>query len=134
YSSNWDAQGLGFYREGAVWYRTRIDLPALDSGQGMGLFLGGFDDRAEVWLNGKYVGDSGRKFSRPAVFDLTEFVSTDKNLLVIKISRLSNINEALTGGLLRPVFVFSGPRIESGKETPKSNERVLPGGTFEKIK
>jgi hypothetical protein len=62
FSTTWDAQGLGSYRSGAVWYRFHFQLPANVRGQPIGLFLGGFDDEARVWINGQLVGTSGRRF------------------------------------------------------------------------
>jgi hypothetical protein len=135
FGSTWDAQGLGFYREGAVWYRVRFSLPKGTDRQGAGLYLGGFDDEARVWLNGKALGSSGRKFSRPAIFDVSSAINYEgENLLAIQIVRNSNLNENLTGGLLRPSFVFTGPPVVPSQKVGDPEYRVLPGGELEAAK
>lgn len=129
WGSTWDAQGLGFYRNGSVWYRTRFELPKAVANQPIGLFLGGFDDEARVWLNGKAIGSSGVKFAQPAVMDLTGAVHYDKeNVLAIEIVRNSQLNEILTGGILRPCFVFTGPRVAPSEKRADPEFRILPEG------
>jgi hypothetical protein len=131
YSSTWDAQNLtAGHRSGAVWYRHRFSLPSDVQGQPVGLFLGGFEDEARVWLNGKLIGTSGRRFSMPAVYDLTdEAKAGTENVLAIMVVRNSAANEIGLGGILRPCFVFTGPRLEQ-KAPGKTLElkQVLPGG------
>lgn len=129
YSSTWDAQGLAALREATVWYRVHFDLPADTKGKPIGLFLGGFEDEARVWINGEFVGTSGRRFGMPAEFDLTDGVKYEgDNVVAIQILRNSKANEIGLGGLLQPSFIFTGPQLES--KAPKQMEfrRVLPGG------
>lgn len=102
WSSTWDAQRLS---GGTVWYRHRFTVTP-DEAKGLALFLGGFDDRATVWLNGEMVGDSGRRFSAPATFDLPG-IKPGENLLVIRIAREHPHNEIGIGGLIRQSFLFS---------------------------
>lgn len=134
FTSTWAAQGLGLYREGAVWYHVHFKLPEGLGDRAIGLFLGGFEDEARVWVNDRAVGKSGIKFANPAVFDLTDGIKKDgDNVLAIQIIRNSNLNENFLGGLLRPSFIFAGPRVTA--EVPTAEEyRVLPGGEREKIK
>lgn len=129
WSMPWDAQGLGGLRTGAIWYRFPFETPGDLGSQGLGLFIGGVEDQVDVWLNGTLVGSSPRGFSVPFAFDLTEAVDPQgRNVLVMKVSRLSAANEIGLGGIIRPSFLFAGPRLEQ-KETPKGPEqRVLPGG------
>ncbi len=104
WASTWDAQRLSGR---TVWYRHRFTLTADEAeGAPLGLFLGGFDDRATVWLNGELVGDSGRGFSVPAMFDLPR-VRAGENVLAIRIVREHSINEIGIGGLIRQSFLFS---------------------------
>lgn len=135
YSSTWDAQGLTFYRQGSVWYRTRFEVKGDLKGQGIGLLLSAFEDEALVWVNGKFIGTSGIKYPQPHAFDLTDAIEFGKeNLLTIQVRRNSTANELGLGGILRPGFVFAGPRLEA--EKPKddgSQKRVLPGGDVEVI-
>lgn len=116
YSTTWDAQGLSNFRiapwGGAVWYRWRFVGDDLPVGESLGLFLGGFDDEARVWLNGEFIGSSGRSFSHPAVYDLSGAMQEGENMLVIAVVRNSILNELGTGGLLRPSFLFRGPKLE----------------------
>ncbi len=117
YSSTWDAQGLANLRfspwGGAVWYRWRFTTDRnLPAGEGLGLFLGGFDDEARVWLNGKFIGSSGRSFSHPAMYDLSDACQKGENVLTVAVVRNSLLNELGTGGLFRPSFLFSGPVLE----------------------
>lgn len=131
YSSNWAAQGLAAgNRSGAVWYRFRFTLPAELKDQPVGLFAGGFEDEMRVWINGKLVGTSGRRFSNPAEFDLTDGIKAGgENLLAIQVIRNSAANEIGLGGILRPCFLFTGPRLEKPAPGPQLElRRVLPGG------
>jgi hypothetical protein len=133
-SSTWDAQGLTGLRTGGVWYRHHFTLPANLKGKPIGLFLGGMEDEARVYLNGKLIGSSGIAFSKPAAFDLTDEVIYDaENLLAIDVVRNGNANEIGLGGLLRPSFVFTGPRLETKAPKPFENRRVLPGGELGEI-
>jgi hypothetical protein len=131
-SSNWDAQGLARdNRMGGVWYRTKIKAPEkLADGQGMGLFIGGVEDEARVWLNGTFIGSSGRGFSNPSVFDLTGAMKPGaENVLAVMVVRNSAANEIGLGGILRPSFVFTGPRLATVAPKPDIEmRRVLPGG------
>jgi hypothetical protein len=126
-STTWDAQGLAAYRQGAVWYRFRFRLPEDARGKPLGLFLGSVDDTARAWLNGKPAGEA-TGFSVPMTFDLTDAAKADgENVLVVQVSRKSLATELGTGGILRPSFLFTGPRLEP-KAAPGKEERVLPGG------
>ena len=134
YSSTWDAQGLSGLRTGAVWYRVHFALPADAKNQPIGLFVGGVADEARVWLNGKVVGTSGRAFSKPSVFDLTEDVKEEgDNLLAIEVVRNSKANEIGLGGLIRPAFLFAGPRLEKKAAGSVELRRVLPGGELGEV-
>ena len=129
YAVTWDAQGLAGIRSGAVWYRVHFKLPADVRGQAIGLFIGGVEDEARVWINGKPVGTSGRRFSVPVLFDLTDGINyRGDNLLAIQVVRNSKANEIGLGGILRPSFVFAGPRLAKKATQPLKLRRVLPGG------
>ena len=117
FSTTWDEQRLTS-PDGSVWYRHSFPLPDNMNGDQLALFLGSFDDKATVWLNGQLVGSSGRQFSKPAIFDLTDhMVPGSDNLLAIHIERLDGINEIGIGGLFRPSFLFT---------FPKDREATLP--------
>lgn len=114
FSSTWDAQGLGNLRGGkrggAVWYKHQFLLETKPAS--LALFLGGFDDEARVWMNGKFIGSSGRQFSKSAVFDVSDTIQEGNNSVTIEVVRNSWLNELGTGGLLRPSFFFTGPQLE----------------------
>lgn len=135
-STTWDAQGLGGLRNGTVWYRFHFSLPADVRGKPVGLFLGGVEDEARVYLNGVGIGASGARFSIPCLFDLTDSVDYAKeNVLAIQVVRNSKANEIGLGGLIRPSFIFTGPRLETKAPAPLVLRRVLPGGELgEEIK
>ncbi len=129
WSAPWDAQGLGAFRTGAVWYRHEFEWK---DGTPLGLFIGGVEDSIKVWLNGQLIGGSGVRFSHPFVFDLTDHVRSEgKNTLVMKVARDSVANEIGLGGILRPSFLFTGPRLEKAAPEPPPEIRVLPGGERE---
>jgi len=128
FSTTWDAQGLAAYMTGATWYRIHFTLPPeVKAGDAVGLFLGGFNDEAQVWVNGKIIGSSGRGFSKPTVFDLTDGLQYEgDNVIALKIRR-NGLNELGVGGLIRPSFLFTGPRLEQAAPKPFEQVRVLPG-------
>ncbi len=129
YRSTWDAQGLGTYRDGGVWYYDTFKLDkALDQDQGVGLFIGGVEDTAHVWVNGQYIGMK-RGYIAPDVFDLTTHTKVDgENVLAIQIIRRGKVNEAGLGGMIHPSFIFVGPRLERVAPVVEPLRRVLPGG------
>ena len=95
-----------------MWYHYRFASPRLQDNQKLGLFLGGFDDEARVWLNGVPIGASQIGFSKPAEYDLSGALKKGDNLLAIEIVRNSKENELGTGGIIRPSFLFAGPKLE----------------------
>jgi len=129
FSSTWDAQGLSSLRSCAVWYRHHFTLPADAKGQPVGLFIGGVEDEARVWINGKLIGTSGQRFSFPSEFDLTDGIKYDgENVLAIEVIRNSMANEIGLGGIIRPCYLFTGPRLATKAPKPLELRRVLPGG------
>lgn len=120
--------GIGF-RRGAIWYRTRLELPetALNDGEGIGIFLGGFDNEAEVWVNGIRAGRLNG-FLVPGVLDITGHVNKngEPNSIVICVNRNGNA-ESATGGLIYPSFIFQGPRLPSGGPEPEHPGLMIPG-------
>lgn len=123
----WDLQGLGGYFNGAIWYRIPLQIEESLNGKPISLFLGGIDSIARVYLNGKYIG-TGKGFSIPMVFDLTDEIKYGKkNLLVLQIQHTS-ISELGTLGIVYPSFIFTGPRLKTKAPLVKRLRRVLPGG------
>lgn len=134
FSTTWDAQGLTGLRTGAVWYRHHFALPAEAKNKPIGLFIGGVEDEARVWINGQLIGTSGRGFSRPSQFDLTDGIKQDgDNLLAVQVIRNSAANEIGLGGIIRPCFIFTGPRLANKAPGKVELRRVLPGGELGEI-
>ncbi len=130
-TTNWDAQGLSFYRKGAVWYRVHFLLPESLRNKLIGLFVGGVDDEIRVWINGKYIG-FGRGFSEPFAFDLTDGILYGKeNLLALQVIRRCPVNELGTGGIIYPCYLFTGPRLKTKAPRMGKMHRILPGGGLE---
>lgn len=124
--------GIGFKKSGSsIWYRSRVALPKLKlaKDEGIGIFLGGFDNNVTVYINGVKAG-SAKGFLKPAVFDVTDLVDKagKENSVIIKVTRTGN-PEAATGGLMYPSFFFKGPRLPADEKNPKPEEFkiVLPG-------
>lgn len=132
YLSTWDAQGLAGLQQGSVWYRARftLDRPP-DKDQGVGLFIGGADNRLAVWCNDRFIARATAGHRSPTSFDLTEAIRPggEENLLAIQVTR-QDCWELFTGGLVLPSFVFSGPRVEQPKDAAPPF-RMLPGGVLE---
>ena len=139
YSTPWEAQGLAALRQGAVWYRYRFKLPVAVKGKPVGLFLGGFEDAARVWINGKVVGTTAPETSLltatgTAVFDLSDGIKYDgENLVAIQVVRLGTPTTNRMGGIVRPSFLFTGPRLPRKAPAPLELRRVLPGGALGEI-
>lgn len=123
-------QGLVAYRHGDLWYRTRIRLPKteLKAGEGVGLLLGGFDNRATVFVNGVKAG-TAIGLGEPAAFDVTDYLRKDggEDTFVIRVRRDRNW-EVMTAGLIYPGFFFVGPRVPPQSDAAAGDfELVLPG-------
>lgn len=129
WSATWDAQGLGAMRSGSVWYRFRFQSPRGLADKHLYLFVGGADDKTEAWLNNVYLGSSPPSYCTPHIFDLTQALYPKaENVLAIKVSRHSPINEIGLGGIIRPSFLFSGPKLKPSVPAASAPTRVLPGG------
>lgn len=67
------------------WYRVPVNLPAEIKNKNLTLVLNGINYKAEVWLNGKLLGQVNGAFCR-GVFDITPWIDRDKeNILAIKV-------------------------------------------------
>jgi hypothetical protein len=57
--STWESQGFGEY-DGFAWYRKTFKLPADFKENDMVLIMGKIDDMDEVFVNGKFIGGTGK--------------------------------------------------------------------------
>lgn len=134
WNSTFDAQGLGLYRSGAVWYRQKFKLPA-DSSKPDGfsyiLVIGGADNMVRVWCNGRFVGGSSgpEGLCTPRIFDLGDTVREgEENLLAVQVIRFGNF-ELGTGGIMLPSFISCAPALKNSRTDEVFD--VLPGGIIQ---
>jgi beta-galactosidase/beta-glucuronidase len=70
----------------SYWYRTKFDVPASFNRKNVWLNFDGINYGAQVWVNGKNVGQIKGAFTR-GIFDITKYVSTGKKaVLAVLIS------------------------------------------------
>ncbi len=67
-------------------YRREINLPANWIGKKLILHIGAAKSNLQVWVNGKYVG-YGEDGKLPSEFDISSYVTSGRNLLVLKVMR-----------------------------------------------
>jgi hypothetical protein len=67
------------------WYRLEMPLPEGTSAKRVWLLFNGINYKADIWLNGKLVGNITGAFKR-GNFDVTDFLNLEgKNILAVKI-------------------------------------------------
>jgi hypothetical protein len=113
-SDSWSNQGLRYYK-GEAWYRTRFDVPKKYGGRELRLWLGGIDDQAKAWINGKALPELSRgaaPIGRPWEFDASKAVrAAEPNVIVVKVSNRA-VNELGTGGITGPAMIYA-PAVDS---------------------
>lgn len=65
-------------------YTKTFDAPSLQPGQRLELFFGGIDCLADVWLNGKKVGDAANMLIEHK-YDVTDYLNAGQNTLQVII-------------------------------------------------
>ena len=102
------------------WYRIELPLPENSQGKTKWLLFNGINYKADIWLNGKKLGNMAGAFIR-GKFDITGFINHDtKNILAVHIypphnpgiphEESSKTNHGLNGGQLcldGPTFISS---------------------------
>lgn len=84
------------YYKGTAWYMKEIDIPESWKGESMILVLERPHWQSEVYINGKLAG-KGNSLGTPHRFDLTEHVTTGKNVLTVKIdNRINDIDPGVS--------------------------------------
>jgi hypothetical protein len=111
-TSSWEIQGLqdeqahGY--DGYAWYRTSFEVPQKFAGKKMTLFLGGFNDQAWVWVNGKLAAATPyhpywMRWKYHDQLDIGDFLEPGKtNTIAIRIW-----NDQDAGGLFRRSFIYA---------------------------
>lgn len=102
----WEKQAISDY-DGAAWYRSEIKVPQLENGQSIGLYFGGADERAWVYLDDKYIdghheGDVAKLWNEPFIVMLPPETKVGKHTLTVKV-----IDSAGGGGLWKDVYLIS---------------------------
>src|SRR6266487_850242 len=81
-----EAEGIGFYRK-------VFDFPADWNGKAIKLHFDGVSYRAEVWLNGRFVGAHMGAYT-PFSMDVTSFIQVDSsNELIVRVAALSRTKD-----------------------------------------
>jgi len=105
-TASWSDQGLRYYK-GLAWYRQKVEIPARYAGRRIFLWIGGVDEQAKVWLNGKLLGTSPKGCFVPFEFDATEAARTGgPNTVVVGVTNVV-LNELGTGGITGPVMFYA---------------------------
>lgn len=118
YSASWEEQGLGWYKRRPAWYRVWIDVPADERGRDLRLWFGGIDESAEVYLNGRKLGES-RGFACPFEFPVSDALRFgQKNLIAVRCLSLG-LQELGTGGILRPLMLYVPGQPSKPAAAPK---------------
>jgi hypothetical protein len=118
-TSSWSNQGLRYYK-GLAWYRQTVEIPTDYEGKRIFLWVGGIDELAKVWVNGKTLGVSPKGSFTPFELDATEAVIPGcTNTVVICVSNMT-LNEVGTGGITGPVMFYEP---EGGKDAKPQNTK-----------
>ena len=109
YSRSWSGQGLRYYKS-VCWYRTAARVPQRYLGRKTRLWLGGVDDTARAWINGKelpLMSAGSAPIGRPWEFDASDAIAIGKsNTIVVRVSN-RQVNELGTGGLTAPAMIWA---------------------------
>lgn len=120
YSASWSDQGLRYYR-GVMWYRQAVQILPMWAGRKVMLWFGGIDESAKVWVNDIYVGEVETNGWQPVELDITHAVRFGRdNLIAVKVTN-ERTNELGTGGITRPVMVWS-PAPTAEEPAPAAEE------------
>jgi beta-glucuronidase len=105
-----------FYYEGSVWYRRKFDCSPSADGTRLFLYFGAANYRADVYLNGKKLGQHVGGFT-PFSFEITGLVKKAGNSLVVRVDNQRHADAVPTvntdwwnyGGLTRDVLLVQVP-------------------------
>ncbi|MCD8262088.1 MAG: beta galactosidase jelly roll domain-containing protein [Bacteroides sp.] len=100
------------YYRGSGWYRKVITLPERYRGQQIYLRFDGASLRADVYINGKYIGNHKGGYTAFS-FDVTEYLHTDRpNVLAVRVDNSEQDIPPLSadftffGGIYRDVWLM----------------------------
>ena len=104
------------YYEGSLWYRRKFDFGGNEPGKRRFLRFGAANYRADVYLNGKKLGEHIGGFT-PFTFDATKLLKKGSNSLVVRVDNKRSKDAVPTlntdwwnyGGLTRSVALVTAP-------------------------
>ena len=116
----WNAEDAyktkGYYR-GIGWYRKEIHIPARYEGKQLFIRFDGASLRADVYVNGKYVGNHKGGYTA-FCFDVTDFLSIgERNVVAVKVDNSEQDIPPLSadftffGGMYRDVWLISTEKV-----------------------
>ena len=116
----WAMQGFTVPRDGAAGYWRTVEVPLGWAGKRIMLKCDAVFSLAEVWVNGKKVGQYEGGFT-PFEFDVTEDVEAGKAAIVALrvqqdtmaagLSAMINYAQHDLGGITRKIFLFAVPEV-----------------------
>jgi len=120
-----------FFYQGQLWYYKKINARR-SSANRQHLYFGGANFTAQVFLNGKTIGEHKGGYV-PFSFDVTDTIKDGENVLIVKVdNRLSDDSVPTLrtdwwpyGGLTRDVALIETPRayIRNAKASLKNREQ-----------
>ncbi len=130
---DWNSQDQKLlYYEGTIWYRRRFDAPSVAPGRRYFLHFGGANYEADVYLNGRKLGQHTGGFT-PFEFEVTGQLQPAGNSLVVRVNNQRHREGVPTlntdwwnyGGITRDVLLVETPETFVADYTV----RLKPGTT-----
>lgn len=121
YSTTWSGIGLHYYK-GLAWYRQSVPISEEWKGKRVFLWLGGVDETAKVWVNGREAGISPISSFTPFELDVTDLIEPGKENVVAVCVANNAVDELGTGGITAPALFYAPA---AGKDAQLSNKRPL---------
>jgi hypothetical protein len=101
YTRTLNAQGLPD-RQSIMWYRVHFRVPSPH--ERLLLFFAEIDGAAEVYVNGRKVGEQPKP-RVPFEVEITDLVRENDNVVAVRVDH-SRITELFLGGIIRPVLLI----------------------------
>lgn len=103
---SWNEQleelGLLHY-SGNAWYSKKFFVPIEYKNKKIFIRIGSVDYNAKIWINGKLVGENRIGFL-PIEFDITNFISTGNEALIVILVNNELTNESIPQGITPKLF------------------------------
>ncbi len=97
----WQNQGFEDYH-GTAWYRKTFSAPKLEAGERLLLLFGAVDGDAEIYVNGRKVGQhplgpDGAGWDQPFHFDITPALTEGTNTIAVGVTKTTNMSGIYKG-------------------------------------